>query len=125
MFSSLSKMLSHLRAGRADGTHERRLAGYLRPELLILDDFGLKCLKGTEQEDLYEVINERYERSSIMITSNRAYQEWPDVFADNPLLASAALDRLAHRAHLITVKGASYRAREKPKKIAETVQTLT
>jgi len=116
LFTSVSKMLSHVNGGRADGTHGRRLAGYIRPELLILDDFGLKTLRGNEQEDLYEVINERYERSSLMLTSNRDYQEWPDVFADNPLLASAALDRLAHRAHLITITGASYRASQKPMK---------
>lgn len=114
LFTSVSKMLSHVNGGRADGTHGRRLTGYIRPELLILDDFGLKTLRGSEQEDLYEVINERYERSSLMLTSNRDYQEWPDVFADNPLLASAALDRLAHRAHLITITGASYRASQKP-----------
>jgi DNA replication protein DnaC len=116
LFTSVSKMLSHIHGGRADGTHGRRLAGYIRPELLILDDFGLKALRGCEQEDLYEVINERYERSSLMLTSNRDYQEWPEVFADNPLLASAALDRLAHRAHLITITGASYRASQKPVK---------
>ena len=117
LFTSVSKMLSHVHGGRADGTHGRRLAGYIRPELLILDDFGLKTLRGSEQEALYEVINERYERSSLMLTSNRDYQEWPEVFADNPLLASAALDRLAHRAHLITITGASYRASQKPMKI--------
>jgi len=116
LFTSVSKMLSHIHGGRADGTHGRRLSGYIRPELLILDDFGLKTLRGNEQEDLYEVINERYERSSLMLTSNRDYQEWPEVFADNPLLASAALDRLAHRAHLITITGASFRASQRPMK---------
>ncbi|MCK4351089.1 MAG: IS21-like element helper ATPase IstB [Candidatus Krumholzibacteria bacterium] len=119
LFTSVSKMLAHINGGRADGTAERRLAGYLRPELLILDDFGLKSLRGIEQEDLYEVINERYERSSLLLTSNRDYQEWPDVFADNPLLASAALDRLAHRAHLITITGASFRAQQKPKQMKD------
>jgi DNA replication protein DnaC len=119
LFISVSKMLSHIHGGRADGTHSRRLAGYLRPDLLILDDFGLTSLRGIEQEDLYEVINERYERCSLMVTSNRDYQEWPDVFADNPLLASAALDRMAHRAHMITITGASFRAQQKPKQLKE------
>ena len=112
-------MLSHIHGGRADGTHSRRLAGYLRPDLLILDDFGLTSLRGIEQEDLYEVINERYERSSLMVTSNRDYKEWPEVFADNPLLASAALDRMAHRAHMITITGASFRAQQKPEQPKE------
>ena len=77
-----------------------------------VDDFGLRPLKGHEPEDLYEVISGRYERGSVLVTSNRDYTEWPAAFGDNPLLASAALDRLAHRAHLITITGRSYRAHE-------------
>lgn len=114
LFTPVAKMLAHLNGGRADGTYERRVAGYLRPDLLILDDFGLRILRGHEPEDLYEVINERYERGSTLLTSNRDYAEWSEAFGDNPLLASAALDRLAHRAHLITITGRSYRAHYRP-----------
>jgi len=114
LFTPLVKMLGHLNGGRADGSFERRLTGYLRPDLLLLDDFGLRTLRAHEAEDLYQVINERYERGSILVTSNRDYAEWPGAFGDNPLLASAALDRLAHRAHLITITGASFRAQERP-----------
>jgi DNA replication protein DnaC len=114
LFSTVIKMLAHLHGGRADGTYERRLATYLRPELLLLDDFGLRALRGHEPEDFYEVINERYERGSILVTSNRDYAEWPEAFGENSLLASAALDRLAHRAHLITITGQSFRAQERP-----------
>lgn len=114
LFTTVIKMLGHLGAGRADATYDRRLAGYLRPDLLILDDFGLRPLRGYEPEDFYEVINERYERGSTMLTSNRDYAEWPEAFGDNSLLASAALDRLAHRAHLITITGNSYRAQQRP-----------
>ena len=60
-------------------------------------------------EDLYDVINERYERGSILLTSNRAPTEWPDLFRD-PLLASAGLDRLLHRAEVVIIRGASFRA---------------
>lgn len=121
LFVALSKMLGHLGGGRADGTYERRLAGYLRPDLIILDDFGLRPLKGNEPEDLYEVINQRYERTSIMVTSNRDYGEWPEAFGQNPLLAAAALDRLAHRAHLITITGRSFRAQDRPQALAKTL----
>jgi DNA replication protein DnaC len=114
LFTTVIKMLGHLGGGRADGTYDRRLAGYLRPDLLILDDFGLRPLRGYEPEDFYEVINERYERGSTMLTSNRDYAEWPEAFGENSLLASAALDRLAHRAHLITITGNSYRAHQRP-----------
>ena len=75
-----------------------------------MDDFGLKALVPPAPEDLYEIINERYERGSLIITSNRAFPEWPDLF-QSPLLASAALDRLAHNAHQLVITGESYRAR--------------
>jgi DNA replication protein DnaC len=119
VFTPVAKMLSALHGGRADGTYDRRLAGFLRPDLLILDDFGLRALRGLEAEDLYEVIAERYERGSILVTSNRDFVEWPEAFVDNPLLASAALDRLAHRAHRISITGASYRASQAPRMLAK------
>jgi DNA replication protein DnaC len=109
LFVNTHKMLQHLNAGRADNTWERRLASYIRPDLLILDDFGLRALVAPGPEDLYDVINERYEKGSILLTSNRAPEEWPALFGD-PLLASAGLDRLGHRAELLVVRGESYRA---------------
>jgi len=109
MYTNTHKMLQHLNGGRADGSWERRLNVYLRPDLLILDDFGLKPLQHPAPEDLYDVINERYERGSVMLTSNRAPAEWPDLFRD-PLLASAGLDRLMHRAEVVIIRGASFRA---------------
>jgi DNA replication protein DnaC len=109
LFVNTHKMLQHLNGGRADGTLERRLAIYLRPHLLVLDDFGLRPLSPLAAEDLYDIINERYERGSIMLTSNRAPAEWPDLFG-NPLLASAGLDRLAHHAEVVVITGASFRA---------------
>jgi DNA replication protein DnaC len=69
-------------------------------------------------EDLYELVNERYERSSLIITSNRAFAEWPDLFGE-PLLASAALDRLGHDAHQIVITGESYRTRATKRRSAE------
>lgn len=109
-FTSVARMLQHLNGGRADGTFERRLQGYLRPDLLVLDDFGLKPLQPPAPGDLYDVIDGRYEQGSIILTSNRAPTEWPEVFLD-PLLASAGLDRLGDRAEVVVMTGASYRAR--------------
>jgi len=109
LFVNTHKMLQHLNGGRADGTLERRMQSYLRPDLLILDDFGLKPLTPPGPEDLYDVINERYEHGSIMLTSNRSPAEWPDLFGD-PLLASAGLDRLAHHAEVLVITGSSFRA---------------
>lgn len=114
LFVTTHKMLQHIHGGRADGSCEKRLALYLRPELLILDDFGLKSLSDPSPSDLYDVISERYEAGSIVVTSNRAPSEWPELF-NNPLLASAGLDRLAHRAETVVITGRSFRAGNTPK----------
>jgi DNA replication protein DnaC len=113
VFTDAHKLLRHLQAGRADGTYDKRLALYTRVDLLVIDDFGLKPMQPPAAQDLYDVINERYERSSILLTSNRAPAEWATWFAD-PLLASAGLDRLSHRAHVLIITGASYRAKDRP-----------
>jgi DNA replication protein DnaC len=109
LFTSAHKMLLHLNGGRADGSYARRLNAYLKPELLILDDFGLKPILPPGPEDLYDVVNERYERGSILLSSNRTPAEWYELFNDT-LLASAALDRLLHNAHTLFITGESYRA---------------
>jgi DNA replication protein DnaC len=109
LFITTHKLLQSLGGGRAEGRYVQRLEPYLRTDLLILDDFGLRSLTPTNAEDLYEVIAERYEQGSIIVTSNRAPAEWPDLFG-NPLLASAGLDRLAHRAESIVITGRSFRA---------------
>ena len=95
---------------RAGAFLKSGLQTYLRPELLVLDDFGLKPLQAPGPSDLYDVIDGRYEKSSIVLTSNRAPSEWPEVFLD-PLLASAGLDRLGDQAEVLIMTGASYRAR--------------
>jgi DNA replication protein DnaC len=122
LFISAQKMLQHIHGGRADGSLERRINTYLRPDLLILDDFGLKTIQPPGPEDLYDIINERYEKGSILLTSNRAPAEWPDVFLD-PLLASAGLDRLLDRAEVIILRGASYRAQSRARLTEEVPAT--
>lgn len=110
LFIATDLMLIHLGGGRADNSLERRLKTYLQPELLILDDFALKVLpKPYGAEDMYEIIQRRYEAGSIIITSNRSYEEWPEWWG-NGLLASAGLDRLAHHAESILIRGKSYRS---------------
>lgn len=108
LFINTYKMLHRINGGRADGTLERRLQSYLKPDLLVLDDFGLKPLVPPGPEDLYDIINERYERGSILLTSNRAPEEWPDLFGE-PLLAAAGLDRLTHQAQAVVITGTSFR----------------
>jgi len=101
-------MLSQLRAARADQTYDKRLLRFTSPDLLIVDDLGLRPLEHDEPIDLYEIIRQRYERGSMIITSNRALKEWYPLFVDD-LMASAAMDRLLHHAHVITIEGKSFR----------------
>ena len=101
-------MLKQLRAARGDATYDRRLLRFTTPDVLLLDDLGLRPLVGEETLDLYEVIRQRYERASIILTSNRAEDEIAALFGD-ALLASAAIDRLLHHAHVLVIEGDSYR----------------
>jgi DNA replication protein DnaC len=123
IYVSTHDMLRHLHGGRADGTYKRRLRQYLRPDLLVLDDFGLKPLLPPLPEDLYDIIDARYEQGSIVLTSNRSPSEWPELFGD-PLLASAGLDRLAHHAEIIVIQGASYRAKDRQRLTEEVVLAM-
>ncbi len=102
------RLLADLNASRASGSYNRHFASLLRCDLLILDDFGLQTLPPVAIQDLYEIIYERYETGSILVTSNRAFEEWAEIF-DNDLLSSAALDRLTHHAHSLIIQGESYR----------------
>ena len=97
-----------INSGRGDGSYERRIKQIAKIPLLILDDFGLRDLNENQQADLYQVINDRYEKTSTIITSNRDFNEWPSVFS-NPLMGSAAMDRLVHKAIKIVIEGKSYR----------------
>jgi DNA replication protein DnaC len=106
------RLLSDLYASRADGTHARRMLKLCRVDLLILDDFGLRGVNASGAEDLYELIQGRYEKGSLVLTSNRHPSEWGELFGDT-LLASAALDRLTHHARVTQIQGESYRQRER------------
>ncbi|MCK5132043.1 MAG: ATP-binding protein, partial [Candidatus Sabulitectum sp.] len=85
-----------------DGSYAQYLRKLQRVDLLILDDFGLVQLTPQNANDLYEIILDRYERKSVVITSNRSLREWDEVFG-NQLMASAALDRLTHHSHCIEI----------------------
>jgi DNA replication protein DnaC len=95
LYRRTSTLFGWMLAGEGDGSHERRLRSAVSAPILILDDFGMKPLSEEQQSDLYEVICERYERS-------------PTIFS-NPLMGSAAMDRLVHRASKIVLEGKSYR----------------
>jgi DNA replication protein DnaC len=108
LYASAQDVLKQLHASRADNTHDKKLARFTDVELLVIDDLGLRPLKGDEPIDLYEIVRLRYERGSTIITSNRDTDELHHLFGD-PLLASAAMDRLLHGAHVLRLVGDTYR----------------
>lgn len=124
LFYCTYQLFEWIYAGRGDGTHKKRLAQVIKMPLLVLDDFALQALNEAQQADLYQLIAERYERSSMIITSNRDFDEWPSLFT-NPLLGSAALDRLVHKGIQVIIEGESYRLNQFKKSCAKTEKNLT
>jgi DNA replication protein DnaC len=113
LFLRADRMFHQLHQARADLSTEKVFRRLLAPDLLILDDFGLRRLNSEQSSDLYELILERHKRSSTIVTSNRAIEEWIPLFND-PILAQSALDRLAHNAYQVVIDGDSYRKRQRP-----------
>ena len=95
----------------ATGERSTVIAAFVEIPLLVLDDLGMRRLPTSAAEDLLEIIMRRYERTSTIITSNRPLDDWPKMFGDTPAVA-AFLDRLMHHAHLIEIRGKSYRLHE-------------
>jgi DNA replication protein DnaC len=108
LYRNTHDLFRWINSGRLDNTSERRLGAAKSIAVLILDDFGLQALGAQQQEDLYDLVSHRHERMTTIITSNRDFKEWPQVFS-NPLMGSAAMDRLVHRALRLTITGPSYR----------------
>jgi DNA replication protein DnaC len=105
-----------------DFLHDEAFAGqdkvlnkYLKPDLLIIDDMGLKQLPKRSGEYLFEIVMRRYETRSMMMTSNRPLEDWGKLVGDVPA-ATAILDRFLHHAELVTITGKSYRLRSKTRK---------
>jgi DNA replication protein DnaC len=95
-----------------------------QPKLLIIDEVGYLPLDPNQAAMLFEIIAKRYEKSaSMVVTSNKSFGQWGQVFANDPVLAGAALDRLLHHSTVISIKGDSYRLREKRKSGLSVLQT--
>jgi len=115
IFTTCTTLTQSLNAARATGSYERKLATLARVPLLIIDDFGLKPLRSPADEDLHDLIAERYEQACTIVTSNLDFPEWDQAFPANRLLASASLDRLRHNAYCLVRDGQSYRT---PKQVS-------
>ena len=95
------------------GGEEKVLNRYLRPDLVIIDDMGMKQLPKRSGEHLFEIIMRRYENRSTIMTSNRPLEDWGKLIGDVPS-ATAILDRFLHHAEVITITGKSYRLKNRP-----------
>lgn len=109
LFTTQTKLLGQLQAARATGAYDRKLATLANVDLLIVDDFALKPLRSPQDEDFHDLVAERYERRSTLVTSNLDFPEWGEAFP-NRLLGAATLDRLRHGAYRLVLDGESYRS---------------
>lgn len=107
-YARLTQLLHQLHLARADGTYGKRLISLLKYDLLILDDWGVSPLNSQEAKDLLEVIEDRHEIKSTIITSQLPTGHWHE-FIGNETIADAVCDRLVHNAHRIEMKGESIR----------------
>ncbi|MEU4094810.1 IS21-like element helper ATPase IstB [Streptomyces sp. NPDC026673] len=111
-FTSLDDMVRNLTAAEAAGRLTSKLGTYLRPSVLVVDEVGYQPLERTEANLVFQVISKRYEKGSIILTSNKTFSEWGQVFGDE-VLATAILDRLLHHCDVISINGPSYRIKNR------------
>ncbi|HEU4523897.1 MAG TPA: IS21-like element helper ATPase IstB, partial [Gemmatimonadales bacterium] len=115
-FTSLDDMVRNLKTAEAAGRLINKLGTYLRPSVLVVDEVGYQPLERAEANLVFQVISKRYEKGSIILTSNKTFSEWGQVFGDE-VLATAILDRLLHHCEVVAVNGPSYRLKNRLKAI--------
>ncbi len=99
--------------GHADGTYEHRLLAHFAPDLLLVDDFGLREFTPQQSEDLYDLVCQRDQHKFWILVSNRLPQDWYPLFP-NPVLAEGILDRLVNTSYHVVLQGKSYRPPRRP-----------
>ena len=105
-------LMEDLRKARAEHNLDRRLRVYLAPKVLVVDEFGIWPYDRDAATAFFTLVSARYERGSIILTSNKGFGEWGELLGDT-VIASAVLDRLLHHSHVLNIRGESYRLREK------------
>jgi DNA replication protein DnaC len=114
LFTTLNDMVSVLLASMADNSFPSKLRQFVQPSLLIVDEFGYLPVSKEGANFLFQVVAKRYETGSIILTSNKSFADWGEVLGDS-VIAAAVLDRLLHHSTVFSVRGDSYRLREKKK----------
>lgn len=112
LFTTAVDIINNLSAAQSMGRLKYELNKYIKPSLLICDEIGYLPIDKTGADLLFQVISQRYERGSMIITSNRAYKDWPKTFNNDSTLTSAILDRVLHHAETVIIEGKSYRMKE-------------
>jgi DNA replication protein DnaC len=112
LFVTAPALVASLAKAHAEARLEERLGFFAKPKLLIVDELGYLPFEPNAAHLFFQLVSRRYERGSMLLTSNRSVGEWGTVFGD-PVVATAILDRLLHHSHVITIRGDSYRLREK------------
>jgi DNA replication protein DnaC len=111
-FITLTALVEDLDTAQHKGLLRQRLATYMRPTLLVIDEVGYTRLSPRQAHALFELVNARYERGAIVLTSNKSFAEWGGLLGDE-VLATALLDRLLHHAEVLTINGKSYRMKDR------------
>ncbi len=112
LFTTAIDAINNLVAAQAAHRLKAELNRYLSPALLVLDEIGYLPLDKAGADLLFQIISQRYERGSIIVTTNKAFKQWPSIFNNDAGIASAILDRLLHQAETIVIEGKSYRMKD-------------
>ena len=112
LFATAVEVINTLVAAQNTGRLKQELNKYLKPTLIILDEIGYLPIDKTGADLLFQIISQRYERGSIVLTSNRVFKKWPEIFNNDSTLTSAHLDRLLHHAETVLIEGKSYRMKD-------------
>lgn len=113
LFTTAVDAINTLLAAQAAHRLALELKKYVAPALLVLDEVGYLPLDKAGADLLFQIISQRYERASIIVTTNKAYKHWPAIFNNDAGITSAILDRLLHRAHTVVIEGKSYRMKDR------------
>jgi len=122
VFSTLADLVTSLAKAEKEGTLRERIRYLARPQLLVVDEIGYLPVVPGGGNLFFQLVNARYERGAMILTSNRGFAEWGDIFGD-PVVATALLDRLLHHAVVIQIEGASYRLRQHADLVPEHVRS--
>jgi DNA replication protein DnaC len=112
LFATAVDVINTLAAAQKAGRMKQELKKYTRPALLILDELGFLPIDKTGSDLLFQVISGRYEQGALVVTTNKAYKDWPEIFNNDSTLTSAVLDRLLHHAETVQIEGKSYRMKD-------------